>query len=444
MREKQHIDDPADVANQSGRDPADGSAAGTPSEKKGFSLRNIRTFTSLKNPAFRLYLSNMLGYTGAMNMEMMARNYLIWRLTQSPTILGLKSLALAGPMLFFSLFGGVIADRVQKNHVLLVGQLLSGGISLAVALSLALGYLSAEHGGSWWILLVAAAFQGTVMSLVMPSRQVLLYEIVGGEEILNAVSLNTLAMNGMRIIGPALAGLFIYAFGFTTTYFVITGLYLASSLIIPLLPRSSPTALAGQGALSNIKEGLGYVRRETILLLILVFALVGILLATPYMTLMPIVADNILGVGAAGLGTMMAFIGIGAIAGSLILASLPNKRRGLLLIMSTFVFSVALIGFAFSSSYHLSLVLLIVVGLGQSGLIAAATAILQDYSRDEYRGRVMSIFMMEVGLMGFAGFGAALLTEVIGVQLVIGGFAMALAVMSLLVLALVPRLRRLD
>ncbi|MBE0431272.1 MAG: MFS transporter [Dehalococcoidia bacterium] len=444
MREKQHIDDPADVADQSGRYPADGSAAGTPSGKKGFSLRSIRTFTSLKNPAFRLYLSNMLGYTGAMNMEVMARNYLIWRLTQSPTILGLKSLALAGPMLFFSLFGGVIADRVQKNHVLLVGQLLSGGISLAVALSLALGYLSADHGGSWWILLVAAAFQGTVMSLVMPSRQVLLYEIVGGEEILNAVSLNTLAMNGMRIIGPALAGLFIYALGFTTTYFVITGLYLASSLIIPLLPRSSPTALAGQGALSNIKEGLGYVRRETILLLILVFALVGILLATPYMTLMPIVADNILGVGAAGLGTMMAFIGIGAIAGSLILASLPSKRRGLLLMMSTFVFSVALIGFAFSSSYYLSLVLLIVVGLGQSGLIAVATAILQDYSRDEYRGRVMSIFMMEIGLMGFAGFGAALLTEVIGVQQVIGGFAMALAVMSLLVLALVPRLRGLE
>ena len=425
-------------------DSSAGRDTGTTMEKLTKPLRSIRTFSSLKHPAFRLYLINMIGYTAAMNMEMMARNLLIWRLTQSPTILGLKSLALAGPMLFFSLFGGVIADRIQKNHVLLAGQLLAGAISLGVALALALGYLSADHGGSWWILLIAAALQGTVASLVMPSRQVMLYEIVGGEQILNAVSLNTLAMNGMRIMGPALAGFLIEAFGFTTTYFVITGLYLASSLIIPLLPRSAPTALAGQGALSNIKEGLNYVRREPIVLLILVFALVGIILATPYMTLMPIVADDLLKTGAAGLGVMMSFIGIGAIAGSLILASLPNKKRGLLLILSTVLFAAALIGFAFSGSYYISLALLIAVGLGQSGLIAVATAVLQDYSRDEYRGRVMSIFMMEVGLMGFAGFGAALLTEVIGVQWVIGGFAMALAFMSLAVLGFVPRLRRLE
>ena len=425
-------------------DSSAGRDTGANMEKLTKPLRSIRTFSSLKHPAFRLYLINMIGYTAAMNMEMMARNLLIWRLTQSPTILGLKSLALAGPMLFFSLFGGVIADRIQKNHVLLAGQLLAGAISLGVALALALGYLSADHGGSWWILLIAAALQGTVASLVMPSRQVMLYEIVGGEQILNAVSLNTLAMNGMRIMGPALAGFLIEAFGFTTTYFVITGLYLASSLVIPLLPRSAPTALAGQGALSNIKEGLNYVRREPIVLLILVFALVGIILATPYMTLMPIVAEDLLKTGAAGLGVMMSFIGIGAIAGSLILASLPNKKRGLLLILSTVLFAAALIGFAFSGSYYISLALLIAVGLGQSGLIAVATAVLQDYSRDEYRGRVMSIFMMEVGLMGFAGFGAALLTEVIGVQWVIGGFAMALAFMSLAVLGFVPRLRRLE
>lgn len=444
MPDKKDTDARANAPAGSGDDPASGSGTDTKAQSGRLSLRSIRTFTSLRHPAFRLYLTNMIGYTTGMNMEVMARNLLIWRLTQSPTILGLKSLALAGPMLFFSLFGGVIADRVQKNHVLLVGQLLAGLISVGVALSLVLGYLSEDHAGSWWILIMAAAFQGTVTSLVMPSRQVMLYEIVGGDQILNAVSLNTLAMNGMRIIGPAIAGFLIEAYGFTATYFVITGLYLISSLIIPFLPRSSPTALTGQGALTNIKEGLNYVRREPIVLLILVFALVGVILATPYMTLMPIVADDVLKVGAAGLGVMMAFIGIGAITGSLVLASLPNKRRGLLLILSTIVFAVALVGFASSDSYYLSLALLVVVGLGQSGLIAVATAILQDYSRDEYRGRVMSIFMMEIGLMGFAGFGAALLTEFIGVQQVIGGFAMALAVMSLLTLTLVPRLRRLD
>ncbi|MFP3898242.1 MAG: MFS transporter [Dehalococcoidia bacterium] len=444
MPDDKDTDESVDAGTGGGTGPVAGNHTVTEAGKKGFSLRSIRTFASLKNAAYRLYLTNMIAYTAAMNMEVMARNLLIWRLTESPTILGLKSLALAAPMLLFSLFGGVIADRVPKNHVLLIGQLLSGVISLSVALSLTLGYLSEDHAGSWWILILAAACQGTVVSLMMPSRQVLLYEIVGGHQILNAVSLNTVATNGMRVMGPAMAGFLVQAFGFTVTYYVIAGLYLSSSVIISFLPRSSPTALGGQGALSNIKEGLNYVRREPIVLLVLVFALVGILLATPYMTLMPIVAEEVLKVGAAGLGVMMSFIGIGAIGGSLILASLPDRRRGCLLLISTVVFALALVGFAFSRSYYLSLALLIVVGLGQSGLIAVATAVLQDYSQDQYRGRVMSIFMTQLGLMGFAGFGAALLTEVMGVQQVIGTFAMVLAVLSLLTLAFVPRLRRLN
>ncbi len=428
----------------SGRDPATEGGTGQKVGKEGVSLRNLQTFTSLKNPAYRLYLGSMTGYTAGMNMEVMARNMLIWRLTQSPTILGLKSLALAGPMLFFSLFGGVIADRVQKNHVILAGQLVSTMISLGIALSLTTGYLSSDDGGSWWILIMAAAFQGTVMSLMMPSRQVMLYEIVGGESILNAVSLNTLAMAGMRAIGPALAGFIVEDFGYANAYYVIAGLYFASSMIIPFLPRTAPTALAGQGALANIKQGLNYVRREPVVRVILVFALIAILLATPYMTLMPIVATDILDVGEAGLGLMMMLIGIGSIAGSLLLASLPDRRRGLLLIISAVCFALALIAFAFSESWYLSLALLVFVGLAQTGLIALATAVLQDYSLNEYRGRVMSIFMMEIGLMGFCGFGAALLTEVIGVQMVIGGFAMVLALLSILTLAFIPRLRNLN
>ncbi len=444
MPEKNDADNSTSPGMGSGRDPATEGGTGQKVGKEGFSLRNLQTFTSLKNPAYRLYLGSMTGYTAGMNMEVMARNMLIWRLTQSPTILGLKSLALAGPMLFFSLFGGVIADRVQKNHVILAGQLVSTMISLGIALSLTTGYLSSDDGGSWWILIMAAAFQGTVMSLMMPSRQVMLYEIVGGESILNAVSLNTLAMAGMRAIGPALAGFIVEDFGYANAYYVIAGLYFASSMIIPFLPRTAPTALAGQGALANIKQGLNYVRREPVVRVILVFALIAILLATPYMTLMPIVATDILDVGEAGLGLMMMLIGIGSIAGSLLLASLPDRRRGLLLIISAVCFALALIAFAFSESWYLSLALLVFVGLAQTGLIALATAVLQDYSLNEYRGRVMSIFMMEIGLMGFCGFGAALLTEVIGVQMVIGGFAMVLALLSILTLAFIPRLRNLS
>jgi MFS transporter, DHA1 family, staphyloferrin A biosynthesis exporter len=304
--------------------------------------------------------------------------------------------------------------------------------------------MSTDRGGSWWILILAAALQGTVTSLMMPSRQMMLYEIVGGQQVLNAVSLNTMAMNGMRVLGPALAGFVTDAFDVTTAYYVVTGLYVGSSLVVPVLPRTAPTGHAGQGALANIREGLSYVRRDKTVLLILVFALAAIVLATPYWTLMPIIAADVLEVGAAGLGMLMSFAGIGAIAGSLILASLPDKRRGLLLIMSVICFALALIGFAFSGSWYLSLILLIMAGLGQTGLIAVATTLLQDYSQDEYRARVMSIFMMEIGLLGFCGFAAALLTEVISVQWVIGGFAMVLVFLSVMALGFVPGLRNLD
>jgi len=439
------MDESENIERGSSRQGSTGEgAAGAGAGRQGFSLRNLRTFGSLKNPAYRLFFGNMTGFTAGMNMEMTARNWLIYELTRSPAMVGLKSLAVAGPMLFFSLFGGVIADRVQKNRVLFVGQILAAIISLSVAVSLATGYLSGDRAGSWWILIVAAACQGTVSSLMMPSRQMMLYEIVGGQQLLNAVSLNTLAMNGMRVLGPALAGFVIDAFEVTTAYYIITGLYLGSSLVIPFLPRTKPTGLGGQGALSDIKEGIRYVRGDTTILMILVFALVAIVLATPYWTLIPIVAADVMEVGAGGLGMMMSFIGIGAISGSLVLASLPDRRRGLLLILSAIGFALALVGFAFSSSWYLSLTLLIVAGLGQAGLIAVAVTVLQDYSLDQYRARVMSIFMMEVGLIGFSGFGAALLSEVIPVQWVIGGFAMVLVFLCVLTLVFVPRLRNLN
>ncbi len=151
-----------------------------------------RTFSSLKVPGFRLYYGSLVGQMAAMNMQMFARSWLIYRLTGSAVILGVMSLANAEPTLFTSLFGGVIADRLQKKYVLLAGQASSAVISLGIALSLTLGYLSAERAGSWWILIVASVLQGSVMGLMMPSRAAIIAEIVGEEKLMNAVSLNTM------------------------------------------------------------------------------------------------------------------------------------------------------------------------------------------------------------------------------------------------------------
>ncbi len=140
----------------------------------------------------------------------------------------------------------------------------------------------------------------------------------------------------------------------------------------------------------------------------------------------------------------MSVSGIGAITGSITLASMTNKKRGFMLLASSLILGLALIGFSFSSSWYLSLALIIFVGLGQTGRMALSNTLLQYYVEDEYRGRVMSILMMEFGLTSLGTFGAAILAEAIGVQWAVGGFAMVLVFLSILALAFVPRIRRLD
>ncbi|MFC2011003.1 MFS transporter [Chloroflexota bacterium] len=410
---------------------------------RGISLAK-QTFRSFKHPVFRLYFGAMLGQQASMNMQMMARSLLIYRMTGSATILGAMSLANALPMLSFSLFGGVIADRVQKKYVILAGQAVSAVVALGIALSLTLGYLSAERAGSWWILIVASVLQGTIMALMMPSRQAMLPEIVGDEQLMNAVSLNMLGMNALRLFAPALTGFLIDAIGFGAVYYTMTGMYLMAVVFMAFMPVTSTMTLRGGGALADIKLGLNYIRHEAIILLILVFTLVAVILSMPYMMLMPIFADDILKVGATGMGVLLSVSGIGAMVGSLILASLPNRKRGLMLLGSGIILGLALAGFSFSSSWPLSLALIVLVGLGQTGRMTLGNTLLQYYVEDDYRGRVMSIYMMEFGLMSFGAFTAGVLTEVMGPQLALGGFAIMLVFLSIMALVFVPRLRRLE
>ena len=413
-------------------------------EKKASGLRNLGTFRSLTNPVFRLYFTAMLGQMAAMNMQMVTRSLLVYRLTGSATILGVMSLANSLPMLVFSLFGGVIADRVQKKYVLLLGQAVSGVISLVIALSLSLGYLSMGRAGSWWILAVASAAQGLVMALMMPSRQAMIPEIVGEEQLMNAVALNTFGMNILRLLAPAFAGFFIFAFGFGAVYYAMTGMYLLAVFFVALMPKTGTMTIQGRGALADIRDGLDYIRRQTTVFLVLVLTLVMVLLSMPYMMLLPVFTEDILNVGELGLGFLVAVSGVGAIAGSLVLASLPNRKRGLMLILSGLVLGLALVGFSFSNTLLLSMVMIVFVGVGQTGRMTLANTLLQYYVADEYRGRVMSLYMMEFGLTSFAVFFAGVLTDSIGVQWAVGGLAIALVVVSILALAFVRPIRDLD
>jgi MFS family permease len=426
-----------DVSGDEGREPRRHSG-------RGFSLRNLRTFSSLKNPVYRLYFSGIMGQRAAMNMQMIARSLLVYRLTDSATILGLMSLFHALPVLVFSIFGGVIADRIQKKYVLLAGLAGSAVLSLGVALALTTGYLSAENEGSWWVLAVASLVQGTIMGLMIPSRQAIIPEIVDGEQIMNAISLDSTGMNTLRLMAPALSGFLIEFFDFGAVYYVMTGMYLFGTVCIAFLPLTGRVSSEGGNALKDIAEGFRYVRRQTTILLVLVFTLFVVVLSMPYMTLLPIFSDDILGVGAGGMGVLVSVSGVGAMITSLTLASLPNRKRGLMLLLSGVILGLALVVFSFSESWPLSLIIIVFVGMGQAGRMALGNTLIQYYVDENYRGRVMSIYVMEFGLTSFGSFGAGLLADGVGAQWALGGFSITLVAVALLALVFVPRIRKLD
>ncbi|MFC2012304.1 MFS transporter [Chloroflexota bacterium] len=403
-----------------------------------------RTFRSLTNPVFRLYFFGTLCSMGSMNMQMIARSLLIWRLTESGTILGLMFLAHAGPTLALSLFGGVIADRLQKKYVMIIGQSCSAIISFGIAICLTTGYLSTEIAGSWWVLVVASVFQGIIMALMMPSRQAYVPEIVGGEELMNAIALNSMGMNLLRLFAPAAAGFLIDAVGFEAVYYVTTGTYVLSVVFITFLPLTSKTPVRRVSAIANIKEGIKYLRGETTILFVLGFSLIIAVLSMPFQMLMPVFTETVFDVGARGYGVLMSVSGAGAMAGSLVLASLPNKKRGLMLLVSGVFLGVALMAFSFSEIWALSIFLVIFVGIGQQGHMTLSMTLIQYYVEDEYRGRVMSIMMMQFGLVSFGAFIGGMLTDAFGIQWAIGGFAMVLSLLSVLALLFIKRIRNLD
>ena len=394
---------------------------------------------------FALYFGGLLGQMVGVNMQMMTRSFLVYELTDSAFLLGTMSLFFAVPMVLFSLFGGVIADRIQKKYIMLYGQAASAIVSATIGFTLLTGLLTAENPWSWWILGASSFFQGIIMALMMPAMQAIIPEIVEGEDLMNAISLNTMGMNTLRLLAPAAAGFLIDYVGYEAVYFTTAIAYLISVVFISFLPKTSTIKKATTNVLSSIKEGIRYLKSEKTILLIMVFTLVITILAMPFQQLLPIFVVDVLHKTPQAGGFLMSVSGIGSIISSLILASLPNKKRGLMMLGGNIILGVALFSFALSTSYPLSLVLIGFVGVGQMVQMALGTTLIQYYSDPVYLGRLMSIMMMQFGLMSFSTFVAGVLTELTGnVQWSIGGLALILVVLSVSAIIFVKRIRNLE
>jgi len=408
---------------------------------RGFS---VRTFSSLKVGAYRVFWISMMAQMGAMNIQLVVRSLLMYELTGSATWLGAVALANAIPSIALSLYGGVIADRLRKKYVLIVGQ--AGFFVLAgvTAVVIFQGAVTPTY------LLVYGFLQGVVSALMMPSRQGLVRELVDRDTLMNALSLNAAGMNINRMFAPVLAGVLVEVSGgvgvaaYAFPYFAMTGLYFVATVVTAFLPKTGMVAIKGNGALADIRSGLQYIRYNPILLTVLLTTLVGVLLSMPYIFLLPVFTKSVWHVGAGAYGVLMSVSGIGALVGSLVLASLPNKRRGLLYLLSMFITGVGLTLLAFSVSYQMALVVIVLVGVGQAGRMALSNTLVQYYTEEQYQGRVMSVYMLEFGLTSFSTFFVALLSDSIGAPWAIGGCAIALTVLSVVAFVAVPRLRKLD
>jgi MFS family permease len=407
-------------------------------------LRSIRTFDSFKIPAYRWFFLGMIGQWASFSMENVARSYLIYDITGSAALLGWVSLASAVPMIGLSLFGGAAADRLPKKRLIQISQIAMSVVSLANAIAVSVGYLGPAHPESWWILMVGAVIMGTIMAMAMPSRQSIVPELVGREQIMNAVSLNTLGMSLFQLVGPALAGYIVAWFGYAAIFFVMAALNGSAIIFTTFLPKTVASQASRRSVLSDVGGGLKYIANHKTILLVLATIVASIVLAMPYQMLMPIFAKDILKVGVAGQGTLMSVAGFGGLAASLTLASIPSKRRGLVLLGSNLVMGLALVVFAFSTLWPLSLGMMIFVGMGRTGNNTAGAAVLQSHTDPKYLGRVMSIMMMNWGLSSLGTFFASLLAESISAQVAIGGLAALLVAISLGASLFLPRLRNLD
>jgi MFS family permease len=408
------------------------------------SISNLKTFDSFKTPAYRMFFLGMVGQWSSFSMEMVARTYLLYEITNSAAMLGIISLANAVPMLALALFGGAIADRVPKKYLIQISQVAMTVVFLSNGVAINIGYLTKDHPESWWVLMVSGTIMGIIMALAMPSRQAIIPELIDRERLMNAISLNTMGMGFFQLVGPAIAGYIIAAIGYAAIYYIMAALNAAAIVFTSFLPKTLSLQSSQKSVLIDIKEGFNYIISHKTILLILIFFVASVLLAMPFQMLMPIFARDILKVGVEGQGTLMSMTGVGAILASLTMASIPSKNRGILLLISNIIMGTALVLFAFSVSWPLSLGMMVFVGIGRIGNNTSGTALLQTHTEPEYLGRVMSIMMLNFGLSGLGTFFAGILAETVSAPWSIGGLAMLLVGISFLAIIFLPKLRKLD
>ncbi len=363
---------------------------------------------------------------GGFQMLTIARTVFVDDLTGSAFLTGLVAMGFAPTMLIMSLFGGVAGDRLERRLVIQISQGAAGVLALIIAV------LIATETIHWVHLFFASMLQGVTFAFQMPARQAILPNLVGKENITNAVALNSAGMGIMSIVAPGIAGVLYGVAGPEAVYFAVAGMAALSVVFTSRLPRFMPD-LSGvkKSVFSDISEGLKYTWRNRIVFLLLVSGLTSALLAMPFRMQIPVVTRRLYDIEVAEIGWLMAAMGVGGLLATLITANLrAGHRRGpILIVVGTGGTGVGMLLMAMFQLYIVGLAIMVAIGFVGSIRMTLGQSLAIEATSDEFRARVMSLNMMIFGLMPLGALPMGYAIDHLGadVTLVIVGLALIAA-----------------
>ncbi|MCH2494453.1 MAG: MFS transporter [Dehalococcoidia bacterium] len=388
----------------------------------------INTFDSLKNRNFRFLVFGMISMIGGMNVQMLARSQLGWDLTGSSLAVTLVGVGFAPPMLLFSLFGGVVSDRFDNKNIIQLGQLGVIAITTFIAISIFTNTITIYH------LIIVSFFQGTFWAFMMPARQSIIAELVDENQLNNAVSLNAAGMSLTTMVSPAIGGLVYHYFGPGMTYVLITFFCIIAIISTSMIPKSKTKVQKKSKVLGEIKEVFLVLKDNTLLLYLIMLALVTTLLSLPTRTLFAPYASELLSGGALEVGLMLASIGGGALIGTLIAASIPQKtKKGKFILLTSLLSGLSILVLGFSSITIFSIFLCFFLGLGDAGRRSLNPSMIIEKTPNEYRGRVMGFYAMSFGFIPLGAIPMGIISDKYGVNIafIFSGLALILFTMLL-------------
>lgn len=398
-----------------------------------------RGMAAFESVPYRWLIGGLLTFFLSMQGQHLLRSLLAWQLTESELAMAWVNVAVAVPMFFGSLVAGALIDRMERRRVLVIAQLAIMVNESIVLVLLLFGMLE------FWHLLCVSVLLGILYPFVMPTRTAMIYGLVGRDKLGNAMALQAATLNIGRIVGPALTGMFIPILSLEIVYAATIALYVVSTLTIVKLPRSLPEQRSGKSLVHDISYSFVYVARHRDIMLCLLFGIIPLMLAYPMISLMVVFAEDIWQVGEPGLGQLMAMIGGGGIAGSLIVARMgDHNRRGRLMLYAAALFAIMLAMFCVSPWFGFALVLLLGANMFSNITTTLNATIVQLLAHDEVRGRMSSLVMVSMGLTPLAVLPIAFAAERYGIDHTMFASCVFLLAIVLLMYFTSPTLRGLD